>query len=70
MRERVRIFTHASGEGSTVSDSALQDMINDWLSDNKGEIVRITQSESSRPGKAQHVTICIWYVPDEAGAKQ
>jgi hypothetical protein len=38
-------------------------MINDWLSDNQGEIVRITQSESPRPGKAQHVTICIWYVP-------
>jgi hypothetical protein len=63
MREKVRVFTHASGEGSTVSDSALQDMINDWLSENHGEIVRVTQSESPRPGKAQHVTICIWYVP-------
>ncbi len=63
MRERVKVFTHASGEGSTVSETALQDMVNEWLSQTEGEIVRVTQSESHRPGKAQHVTICVWYIP-------
>jgi hypothetical protein len=63
MRERVKVFTHASGEGSTVADTALQDMLNEWLTQNEGQILRITQSESARPGRAQHVTICIWYVP-------
>ena len=63
MRERVKVFTHASGEGSTVSETALQDMVNEWLAQSDGEIVRVTQSECQHPGRAQHVTVCIWYVP-------
>lgn len=66
MRERVKVFTHASGEGSTVSETALQDMINEWLAATDGHIMKITQSESHRPGKAQHVTICVWYTPTSA----
>jgi hypothetical protein len=69
MRERVQVFTHASGEGSTVGETALQDTINDWLAHAEGHIVKITQSESHRPGKAQHVTVCIWYTPSQATAK-
>jgi hypothetical protein len=63
MRERVKVFTHSSGEGSTVSEDALEEMVNDWLAGQGGQISHITQSESHRPGKAQHVTLCIWYVP-------
>ncbi len=63
MRERVQVFTHASPEGSSVGEDLLQDMINDWLAETQGQIVNITQSESHRPGKAQHITLCVWYIP-------
>ena len=64
MRERVKMFTHVSGEGSMLIEPELQEHINEWLSREKGELVSITQSESTRPGAAQHITVCVWYRPD------
>lgn len=63
MKERVKVFTFLSGTGSTVIEPALQDHINEWLEVTHGEIVSITQSESTRQGVGQHVTVCVWYVP-------
>lgn len=68
MRERVKVFTHASGEGSTASESAMEEMVNEWLAETDGHITTITQSESHWPGKAQHVTLCIWYTPTAVAA--
>jgi hypothetical protein len=28
--------------------------------------VKITQSESEHAGAGHHVTVCVWYVPDES----
>ena len=68
MRERVQVFTHTSPEGSAVGEDLFQDMINDWLAETQGQIVNITQSESHRPGKAQQVTVCVWYIPKKSSA--
>jgi len=67
MKERVKVFTYTSGTGSTVIQPSLEDHINAWFADVRGRIVNITQSESERPKAGPHVTICIWYVPDERG---
>jgi hypothetical protein len=64
MRERVRIFTFSSGTGATVIEPRLEDDINEWLSQTKGRITHISQSESERQGTA-HTTIAIWYVREE-----
>jgi hypothetical protein len=66
MQARVKVFTLASGEGSTISDTDLEQTVNQWLASVEGRLVQVTQSESHRPGKAQHITLCVWYVPDEA----
>jgi hypothetical protein len=29
-------------------------------------LVQISQTESERTGAGHHVTLCIWYVPDES----
>jgi hypothetical protein len=68
MRERVKIFTYISGHGSTLLEPALQEHINQWLSAAKGRLLTISQSESERPGVGQHVTVCVWYVPEEGSA--
>jgi hypothetical protein len=31
-----------------------------------GRMVRVTQSESERPGVGHHVTVCLWYVAEDA----
>jgi hypothetical protein len=62
VNERVKIFMYASGTGSTVIETRLEDEINDWLSTRPGEIVRVTQSESERQRTA-HITISVWYRP-------
>lgn len=64
MRERVRVFTFCSGTGATVIEPRLEDDINQWLSQTKGRIVHVSQSESERSGTA-HTTVAVWYVPDE-----
>jgi hypothetical protein len=66
MKERVKVYTHATGEGSTLGDSDLENSLNKWLASVDGRISMVTQSESHRPGKAQHLTICIWYIPEDA----
>jgi len=63
MNERVKMFTYISGSGATLIESPLEDDINEWLEQHEGEIVRVTQSESTRPNQGHHVTVCIWYVP-------
>jgi hypothetical protein len=62
------MFTFVSGHGETVVEPPHEDHINQWLSTVKGQIVEITQSESERSGAGHHVTISIWYVPDEPAA--
>lgn len=64
MKERVKVFTFASGSGATLIESKLEDQINDFLAHTKGTFLRSTQSESERQGMA-HVTVCIWYLPEE-----
>jgi hypothetical protein len=68
MQERVKIFTFVSGHGETVLDSPHEEHLNHWLQAVKGEVVNITQSESVRSGNSHHVTVCIWYVPQEPAA--
>ena len=68
MRERVKVFTFVSGHGETVIEPGHEDRINQWLEATGGSLVRITQSESERPGVGHHVTVCIWYIPDRAAS--
>lgn len=67
MKERVKIFTYVSGTGATVIEPRLEDDINEWLEYANGKLLRVSQSESERQGTA-HVTICVWYLPDEASS--
>jgi hypothetical protein len=66
MEERVKIFTFVSGHGETVIEPRHEDHINQWLAAVGGHLVQVTQSESERAGAGHHVTVCIWYVPEEA----
>lgn len=63
MKERVKVFTFLSGHGETLVGPPHEDHINQWLAEIKGEILEITQSESHRPDKGHHITICVWYLP-------
>jgi hypothetical protein len=65
MKERVKVFTYVSGHGTTLIEPPLEDHINQWLPTVNGRITAITQSESGRASGGQHVTVCIWYVPEE-----
>ena len=65
MQERVKVFPHFSGHGATLIESPLEDTINQWLASAKGRLTHISQSESERSGVGHHVTVCIWYVPQE-----
>lgn len=67
MRERVKIFTFVSGHGETLIDPPHEDRINEWLSEIKGDILEITQSESQRPNGGHHVTVSVWYLPTDSG---
>jgi hypothetical protein len=67
MQERVKVFTFLSGHGETVLEPVHEDHINRWLATAKGQIVQISQSESERSGVGHHVTVCLWYVPEESG---
>jgi hypothetical protein len=68
MRERLKVFTFVSGHGETIIEPAHEDRINQWLAATGGTMVRVTQSESERPGSGHHVTVCIWYVPESPGS--
>jgi hypothetical protein len=65
MQERLKVFTFVSGHGETVIDPKLEDHINQWLEKSRGKLIRVTQSESERPGLGHHVTVCLWYIPEE-----
>lgn len=59
MRERVKIFTFVSGHAEALVRPPHEDHINEWLATTGGRIVRVTQSESERPGQGHHVTLCV-----------
>ena len=65
MKERIKVFTHVSGEGSTVTDTDIEESINEWLAETNGKLIRITQTESQRHTNGQHLTVCVWYIPAE-----
>jgi hypothetical protein len=65
MRERVKLFTYISGHGATLVEPPLEDHMNQWLASVPGKLVRVSQSESERPGVGQHLTVCLWYIPEE-----
>jgi hypothetical protein len=65
MQERVKVFTFVSGHGETVVELPHEDHINQWLATAKGRLVRVSQSESERAGAGHHVTVCVWYAPEE-----
>jgi len=65
MQERVKVFTFVSGHGETLIEPPHESHMNQWLAQIKGRISHVTQSESERSGIGQHVTVCIWYIPDE-----
>jgi hypothetical protein len=68
MRERVKMFTFVSGHGETVVQPPHEEHINQWLSAARGRLVQVSQSESERPGVGHHVTVCVWYQPEEGPA--
>jgi len=61
MQERVKVFNFISGHGETVIESRLEDQVNQWLAELRGNVLRISQSESARAGGGHHITICVWY---------
>ena len=61
MQERVKVFTFVSGHGTTLLEPPVEDQINQWLATTGGELVKIAQSESERPGVGHHVTVTVWY---------
>ena len=65
MTERLKVFTFVSGHGETLVETPLEEHINKWLADIEGQLVHVSQSESTRPGVGHHVTVCVWYVPEE-----
>ena len=65
MKERVKVFSSVSGHGETVLEPPHEHHINEWLATTKGRLVHVTQSESERSGAGHHVTVCVWYIPEE-----
>ncbi len=66
MKEGAKVFTFVSGHGETVVEPPHEEHINQWLSTAKGRVTQISQSESERPGEGQHMTLCVWYIPEES----
>jgi len=65
LKERVKVFTFLSGHGETVVQPSHEDHINQWLSMAKARLVHVSQSESAQGGTGHHVTVCVWYIPEE-----
>jgi hypothetical protein len=65
MKERVKVFNFVSGHGETMVQPPHEDHINQWLATVKGRVVHISQSESQRSTEGHHITVCIWYIPEE-----
>jgi hypothetical protein len=68
MHERIKVFTFVSGHGETIIEPRHEEHINRWLSETKGRLLHVSQSESERPGVGHHVTLCVWYAPEGTGA--
>lgn len=66
MSERMKVFTFLSGHGETLLEPRHEETINQWLAGVKGRVVQVSQSESVRQGVGHHVTVCVWYVPDQS----
>jgi len=66
MRLRIKVFTFVSGHGETVVGSTQEEHVNEWLASIDAKVVHVTQSESERPGVGHHITICVWYLPEDA----
>jgi hypothetical protein len=66
MKEQLKIFTFVSGHGETLIEPPHEEHINRWLAKTAGRLQSITQSESMRAGIGHHVTLCVWYIPDES----
>jgi hypothetical protein len=64
MQERIKIFTFVSGHGETLVEPPHEDHINQWLATVPGQVVSVSQSESTHPGTGHHVTVCVWYLPE------
>ena len=65
MKERMKVFTFLSGHGETLLEPRHEDTINQWLAGVDGRVMQVSQSESVRQGVGHHVTVCVWYVPDD-----
>ena len=65
MKERVKMFSFVSGHGETVVEPPHEDHINQWLSTTGGRVVHVSHSESERSNAGHHVTVFVWYIPDE-----
>jgi len=68
MNCQLKMFTYSSGTGSTVIENTLEDRINQWLRQEKGRILFVTQSECERSHTA-HTTVGIWYEPVQSEAR-
>jgi hypothetical protein len=65
MSERVKVFSFVTGHGQSVLEPPVEEHINQWLATTGGRILKVSQSESERAGSGHHVTVCVWYAPDE-----
>jgi hypothetical protein len=66
MKLQVKLFTFVSGHGETVVEPRHEDHINEWLAATPGRVVQVSQSESEHSGVGHHVTVCVWYLPEES----
>jgi hypothetical protein len=62
---RVKVFNFVSGHGETIVQPPHEDHINAWLSELRGQLLYVSQSESEHRCGGHHVTVCVWYLPDE-----
>jgi hypothetical protein len=65
MKEQVKVFTFLSGHGETVVQPPHEDHINQWLATARGRLVHVSQSESEHSGTGHHITVCVWFLPEE-----
>ena len=66
MQVRVKMFTFVSGHGETLVEPPHEHHINQWLENVEGEFIDFAQSESARADGGQHVTVCVWYLPERS----
>jgi hypothetical protein len=64
MSPRLKIFSFVSGHGETIVQPPHEDHINSWLSEMRGQLLHVSQSESEHGCTGHHVTLCVWYLPE------